>query len=113
MIAFWPIAPLLLAALPQTLFAVQYAVRPFGAGQWWRDRVGRALFNKATALAIVLDLLTMHVFSAGWPQWSFAAPEGGFAIAETIGYWYVFAAVVYQYGALVRQRHEDREARQT
>lgn len=110
MIEFWPIAPLMAASVPQTLFVLQYAVRPFGAAQWWLDRVGRALFLKATALAIVLDLLTVHVLTLE-PQVSFAAPRGGFEIAETIGYWIVLVGVCYQYGALLRQRCEDRRPR--
>ena len=107
-VPFWTLAPLLLAAAPQTVFVLVYALRPLGAGEWWRDRVGRALCVKSTALALVLDLLAARVLSHGWPGWTFAAPEDALATAETAGYWLVLVGVTYQLGVLLRQRLEER-----
>ena len=103
MIPFWLAAPLLLAAIPQTLFVLQYAIRPFGAGQWWRDRVGRALFIKGAALAVVLDMFLIRTV-IDRPSFSFAAPATGYALTATVAYWLVFVGVTYQYLALVRSR---------
>lgn len=108
---FWTTAPLLLAAVPQTAFVLIYALRPLGAGQWWRDRVGRALFHKGMALAIVLDLFLAYVLTTGVRAVSFAAPSGWFEVCETVGYWYVCGAVIYQCAALVRARLEERHGR--
>lgn len=109
-VEFWSLAPLLMAALPQTAFVLLYGVPWLGAGEWWSDRVGRALFLKAASLAVVLDLLLAHVLSLGIVGFSFAAPMGGFTIAETVGYWTVFGAVVYQLAALVIERAHERRA---
>ena len=107
-VPFWTLAPLLAAAVPQTVFVLLYALPPLGAGEWWADRVGRALCVKSTALALVLDLLAARVLCHGWPGWSFEAPVDALAAAETAGYWLVLVGVVYQLVVLLRQRLEER-----
>ena len=98
---WWSTLPLLLASVPQTVFVLLYSVRPFGAGDWWRDRVGRALFIKAAALAIVLDLFTAWVlFRGDWIR-----------VPLIVGYWLVCAGVFYQCAALIRSRRHDRGRR--
>lgn len=41
-----------IAAVSQTLFVILYG----GFSPWWRNRVGRALFTKAFALMLLLDI---------------------------------------------------------
>lgn len=94
----WWSLPLLLAALPQTLFVLQYGIPQLGAGQWWRDPIGRALFIKAAALAIVLDLFVLWV----------VFPESWISTAMLVGYWLVFLGVLYQFVALNRSRRHER-----
>lgn len=109
MIAFWPIAPLLLAAIPQTVFVAAYTLPVLGAGHWWADSVGRALAIKSASLAVVLDILALRVLDRGWPSWSFAPPTGWLAIAQTVGYWLVLLGVCYQAAVLLRQRLGGRD----
>jgi hypothetical protein len=48
---------LVLAAAPaQTLFAIVYGV----GSPWWRSLVGRALFTKALALALLIDISLLY-----------------------------------------------------
>lgn len=48
----WALWLVRVAAVSQTLFVLIYG--PFSP--WWRNRVGRAIFTKALALALLLDI---------------------------------------------------------
>lgn len=50
---------LLVGAVAQTLFVLIYGTRT-----WYRVRVGRAIFLKSTALAVVLDLSVVNTLVA-------------------------------------------------
>lgn len=104
----WVTLPFILAALPQTAFVVLYGLPALGAGEWWREPVGRALFFKSVTLAALLDTLairlTYHVVTADDVQWWFAPPTRAIDRFGAILYWLIFAAVVYQLVVLVRQR---------
>lgn len=108
----WLTLPFLLAALPQTVFVIVFATPRFGAGQWWRDPVGKALFLKSLTLAAVFDVLAARVIYVITQSDNVVIvtsfPEAG--IERTFGflYWAVFAAVVYQLAVLIRQRRAAR-----
>lgn len=84
------------AALAQTLFIVIYATRP-----WWRAFVGRALFTKSLALALLLDLaVARHYFDDPWLDLLFDVLFAG-----------VVAGITFQLAALVHEvRHHRRAA---
>lgn len=50
-LAFWRLATITTAAVGQTLFVILYATFP-----WWRTFMGRALFLKAVAFALLVDI---------------------------------------------------------
>jgi len=107
---FWTLVPLLLAAPVQTAFVLLYSIKPFGAGEWWKDFVGRALFIKAAALAYVLDASAWTVFSiyhrGGFSGISFdiSTYRADYSWLLVIGYWLMLVAVVYQFMSLIKQR---------
>lgn len=104
----WLTLPLLLSALPQTAFVLIFSLRVFGAGEWWRDRVGRALFFKSLTLAAVLDVLLARVLylmaQAGDVSLKTAPPTAAIEWVFSALYWLIFAGIVYQLGALVSER---------
>lgn len=69
------------AAVCQTLFVALYLSRP-----WWRLFVGRALFTKSLALAVLFDIaIARHYFpAAGWLdalfEWTFLAVVVGITL---------------------------------
>jgi len=109
MIHLWRDLPVALAAIPQTMFVLLYALPALGAGQWWRDYIGRALFLKALTLGLLIDVATLGMVGRllrhrpvvwGWPSESIGA-------ATTVGYWLVAAAIIYQLVALIRERRHS------
>lgn len=61
-IEFWRTATITFAALGQTLFVLLYLSFP-----WWRSFLGRALFFKAVAFGILLDVAVIGQ-SFDWPH---------------------------------------------
>lgn len=53
-IEFWRTTNIVIAAAGQTLFALLYATFP-----WWRNFLGRALFFKAVAFMLLVDIAVM------------------------------------------------------
>ena len=104
----WLTLPLLLSALPQTAFVLIFACPWFGAGEWWRDRVGRALFFKSLTLAAVFDVLLARIAylmaQAGNVTVKTSPPAAAIEWVFAALYWLIFAGVVYQLAALVRER---------
>lgn len=77
----------LVGAPAQTLFVILYGIAP-----WWRDFVGRALFFKSLTLMVLLDTVVLSIICN--------IPDG-----VIVGlYWLVVAGILYQLGALIRQR---------
>lgn len=114
MIHFWRDLPVAFAAIPQTLFLLLYSLPMFGAGPWWRDFTGRALFLKALTLALLLDTATLGYVAGllagaelvyGWPA------DNAIDAAIVVLYWLVAAAITYQFAALVRSRIHARRRR--
>lgn len=108
---FWRLFPLMLAAPAQTAFVIIYASRRLGAGDWWSDLVGRALFLKSATLAALVDIICC-VFIYNWISgkydqilWHYAS-DPIIALIVT-GYWLVCAAVYYQLWALIKNRFFD------
>lgn len=113
MIHLWRDLPVLLAAAPQTAFLLIYSLPSLGAGQWWRDFTGRALFLKALTLALLIDfaaLGTVGQLLRGQPI-RYGWPEHGINACVVIGYWLVMAAIVYQLVALLVVRRRARRRR--
>ena len=104
----WLLLPLMLSALPQTAFVLLYGIPWLGAGEWWRDFVGRALFFKSLTLALLLDVLTARLLylmtQAASVDVKWVPPEGSFDRLFVVLYWAIFASICYQLWALVRQR---------
>ncbi len=108
---FWRLFPLILAAPAQTAFVIIYASRRLGAGDWWADLVGRALFFKSATLATLVDIICcvfLYNYLTGeytGIQWEYAkSPIFGILVT---GYWIVAAAVYYQLYALIKNRFSD------
>lgn len=108
----WLLLPLMLSAVPQTAFVLLYSVPVLGAGEWWRDYVGRALFFKALTLGLLLDVLAVRLLylmgQAADLSVNVSPPEGGFDRLFSVLYWGIFAAICYQLWALVRERSSRR-----
>lgn len=105
---FWRLLPLILIAPAQTAFVIIYASRRLGAGDWWAENVGRALFFKSATLAALVDIICVF-FAYNWytgvytgVDWTYA-DNFVFGMIVT-GYWLVAAAVYYQLWALVKNR---------
>lgn len=103
----WRDLPVMIAAPVQTLFVVLYTLPVFGAGQWWRDFVGRALAFKSMALMLLVDAATLGYISvwAHGGDLSWSRDARGIDLAVEILYWVVAAAICYQLGALISERH--------
>jgi len=103
-IEFWRQAPILLAAPAQLAFVLIVTIPRFGAGQWWRRYVTRAVVElSGTLLLLILAASVGYVINdASGPQvvdWRW--PDDGLVVAC---YWLVSAAIWSQLAALVRQR---------
>jgi hypothetical protein len=112
---FWRDFPVLLAAPAQTIFILLYSLRIFGAGPWWEDFVGRALFLKSLTLLFLIDSVTCsflaHAASVGFNvsiSYDLQLYKGWSACTVT-GYWLVAIAIYYQLYALIKQRFTSRK----
>lgn len=87
------IVAVLVAAVAQTTFVLIYGTR-----KWWLSRVGRALFLKSLALAVLLDLSVVNTFVVyGWQE-----PVSAVVIVG------ITVTILYQLYALVLSpRHPD------
>ena len=97
---FWRTLTLVLAAFGQTLFALFYLFWP-----WWNDFLGRALFFKALALCLVMDVgLLARVIELPHEDWVFV----GLYVMFTLGVWGQFIAFtrVYLRGGMPRDHHD-------
>lgn len=104
----WLLLPLMLAALPQSAFVLLYSVPAFGAGEWWRVYVGRALFFKALTLGLLLDVLAVRLLYLMWQADALTVnvepPAAAIDLVFAVLYWGIFAAICYQLWALIRER---------
>lgn len=104
----WLLLPLMLSAFPQTAFVLLYGMPVFGAGEWWRDYVGRALFFKALTLGLLLDVLAVRLLylmaTAADVQVRVSPPAAAIDLLFSVLYWGIFAAICYQLWALIRER---------
>lgn len=114
---FWTNVPIILCAPAQLLFVLLYSLRAFGAGEWWKDFVGRALFIKSVALAYVFVASTWTITSVYldglYSGISFDVTDyrAHWAWLIVIGYWLVLFAVYYQLFALIKQRYSPQKRR--
>lgn len=112
MFEVWVLLPLVLAAPPQVVFVLLYGLPWLGAGQWWRDDVGRALFFKSATFALVLSTLavriTHNVATSPYVQISWGAPDRWVDWLGAVLYWLAFFAICYQLKVLVRRRVRER-----
>lgn len=131
-IELWRVLPFVLGVLPQIAFVLLYSVPRFGAGQWWTDFTGRALFYKSTALAVLLSLSTVSLSllllsGVGHLTWSFSYTSTYRALlpgrwgdiiqvvdfTAAIFYWVLFGTIVYQLAALLHVRRAARRETRT
>lgn len=106
----WEDVPIVLSALGQTAFVLIYGVPALGAGEWWRDFVGRALFVKSLALALLLDVLVVRLVVRMVEgdvdiTWSLGDPWDRVSVFFL---WLVCGAILYQLAALLRERRSRR-----
>lgn len=109
----WVTLPLVLSAVPQSAFVLLYGLPCLGAGEWWRDPVGRALFFKSLTLAALLDTVAARIIYQAVEAEDVvvvtAFPTAGIDRFGALLYWGIFAAIVYQLVVLIRQRLHDRQ----
>lgn len=94
---FWRTAGLALAAVGQTAFVLLYLTFP-----WWRQFLGRALFFKAAALALLTDVaIAGRIYD--WPR-----EEETFIVL----YWVLALGIWAQFFAflVIRLRHRQDRA---
>lgn len=114
---FWTQIPIILAAPAQVLFVLLYSIRRFGAGEWWKDFVGRALFIKSASLAylfVAADWTSASIYRrGGYSGISFDVHSyrQDYAWLIVIGYWLVTFAVYYQLISLIKQRYLHKDTR--
>lgn len=105
---FWRELPLFISFPAQLAFVLIYALPVLGAGMWWRDFVGRALFVKSLALTFVLAVSVARnlLEIINHPMISFSSPfdQAPIEMLVTIGFWMVMFAIVYQLMAIIKLR---------
>lgn len=111
---FWRYAPVILCAPAQTAFVLIYSIRGFGAGKWWRDYIGRALFIKSVTLDLLIVSATI-AYAYNWANGVYTSITfdtdrywKDWESLVIIGYWLVLFGVYYQLYALIRQRLSSR-----
>lgn len=105
---FWRELPIFISFPAQLAFVLIYALPILGAGMWWKDFVGRALFVKSMALTFVLGISVARnlLEIVNSPSISFDSPfsQVPVEILVTVGFWMVMLAIVYQLLAIVKLR---------
>lgn len=103
---FWRELPLFISFPAQVAFLLIYALPALGAGMWWKDFVGRALFFKSLSLAFVLAISAFRnvVEIVNHPHISFAWDQPFSELIITIGFWLVALAIIYQLVAIIKLR---------
>lgn len=110
---FWKLLPLLLAAPTQLGFTLVYSLPFLGAGEWWRDFVGRALFVKAASLSFVLTAITINTaltamsgvpvdYDFNWTDLPI------YQKTLYVGYWGISIATFYQFVSIMKLRFKGR-----
>ncbi len=103
----WRYLPIILTAPAQIVFVFVYASKRLGAGDWWRDIVGRALFLKSATLALLLGTAVIS-YANHWIEGRFTTVSWGaeskLDVAVMITYWLVCLAIYYQLAVLIKKR---------
>ena len=114
---FWRFLPIILAAPAQTLFLLVYSLRALGAGDWWREEIGRAMFLTSFTLAMLIDAAVLGYVSK-FIQEQYTGIDYGLSVyvngwdsAAVFGYWLVCLAVYHQLILLIRVRIKSRKKR--
>ena len=106
----WRWLPIFLAAPAQIAFIVIWSSTKFGAGQWWKTKIGRTLFIKSLGLTILLVNIALTVMiRLATGDYSHAAYDlerytSNFEFLIVAGYWIVMISVYYQLGSLIKER---------
>lgn len=105
-VLIWRDIPVTIAFVSQLLFLLIFSIPKLGAGQWWRDFVGRALFIKTLSLTFLLFIFTLgviyratHEVDTGWIRYSTPLDP-----LINIGCWGIALASVLQLFTLVWTR---------
>lgn len=119
---YWRVLPFMLSVPPQLAFVLLYALPRFGAGEWWKDFTGRALFFKSSAILAVLLLSTVSLLLLLWSgaaslHWDFSFSSTYRVLPDPYGtiltildfitalfYWALLVTIIYQLLALVHER---------
>lgn len=94
-IEFWRTAGIIFTAVGQTAFVILYLLWP-----WWKNFLGRALFFKAVAFALLVDVAVVGRVV----DWKYEEQTFVFL------YWVLGIGVWFQFFAFLRVRVQHREA---
>lgn len=94
-IEFWRTCGILFTALGQTLFVILYLTFP-----WWEEYLGRALFFKATAFALLVDV------AVAGRVWDWEGEDVTFVIL----YWIVGIGVWFQMTAFAKVKFNSHQS---
>lgn len=93
-IHFWRTAGIVAAAIGQTLFVLLYGTFP-----WWRNFLGRALFGKALAFMLLVDIAVAgRAFDWRYEDTTFV-----------VLYWTLALGIWWQFFAFLRVKWEGRQ----
>lgn len=95
-IEFWRTAGIISTAIGQTAFALLYMTFP-----WWKSFLGRALFFKAAAFMLLVDIAVVGRIY----DWSFEE------VTFIVLYWILAIGVWFQFFAFLRVRSHSRQDR--
>lgn len=100
-------------AIPaQTMFLLIFSLKLFGAGEWWKVPVGRALFAKSVAITLVGLMLVIDFFykiSQG-SSLSFGFDPSLTSILLISAFWVAAATIYYQLFVLLKTRKTEKES---
>lgn len=113
MMYFWNILPILLAIPAQTMFLLIFSLKLFGAGEWWKVSIGRALFAKSVAITLVGIMLVIDFFykvSHG-STFSFGYDPSMSSVLVISAFWVAAATIYYQLFVLIKTRKTEKKSK--
>ena len=111
---FFRAFPIILAAIFQVIFVIIYASPWFGARGWWAHPIGRTIFIKALAMAVLLvSMCSVYLIRGSVGRYSEVAFDLEHTLANyegfvVVAYYFVCFAVFYQLMSIVRERLAQR-----
>ena len=105
--------PILVAIPAQTMFLLIFSLKLFGAGEWWKVPVGRAIFAKSIAITLVGVLLVIDFFykvhEGSTFSFGYDLSITGFLLVSA--FWVAAATIYYQLFVLLKTRKTERDSK--